>query len=1245
MEVLAELLRAPEQRPADPFTPVEITVGSLGMERWLRHELAVRHGVCANVRFPFPEQLLASRLAPLLGQPVPTPDAAPADPWSRDVLTWSLLEVLADAEGGPASWPPQMGAHVLETYLAHGGAVSPAQGGLAQVGAREYELAQRVADVFDGYITYRPEWACAASAGELELDPGDPLRWQIPLWAALQRRAGGDDPRHRAAQLAGLDQAQRRGESPASLPAQAALPVRIFGLSSLPPTFLAFLEVLAHRVPVELYLVCPSNAYWSDLHRHRGTLVPLSRDTPRDELGERMRERLGPDSRGARPHPLLSSMGRVARDLQIQLERLPDALRRGDDLFIDELAARDVEAFPDPAGVVGGARAQAVPALLRLQSDILHLREPGELAAPVPDRDDSIQFHACHGATRQVEVLREVLSHLFDAHPHLQPRDVVVMCPDIDTYAPLISAVFDDGRDERRGLDGGADLSAEAFGHVGAPRIPYRVADLSVRRQNPVAEALLRMLALGGAASRVSASAVLDLLALEPVRRRFGLEETDLEQLGEWVRASGVRWGVDAEDRAEAGQPGVAQNTWVFGLERLVLGVTIADDGELVQLPASTAGAGHRPGALDVVAPFDPMEGSRVELLGRLMDFTEVLFGEVEALETPRTVDDWAAHLDGLIDRLTRLTPEASWLAQRVRETLTQMREAAQLAGSTRPLEREAMHVALEHRFSVASSSAQPHTGAVTFGTLMPYRSVPYRVVCLLGMDDGAFPRNPVRAGFDRVAVAPRVGDRDVRDEDRHLLLEAITSAREHLVVTYAGRDIKKNEPLPPAAPVGELMDVLATTFGETALDAMCFEHPLQAFSPRNFTGGPAALGRDGAPWSYDRRLRRGAEALLAGRQAHVQVSAFLDGEPEGSAAERDTQLSLEQLVRYFRNPARYLLKEGFKVYLGEREEGSVDREPVELDHLESWKLTDALLDARTGEAAAGARQLAHRVARMRAVGELPLGVAGDEAVAAADDAVAELMARLGDAANELVLAGVDDDGGEALRLAPPDPPLALNLAFEVAPGTTVKLSGTVGRRHGDTLLRVMSGKGLVRGRAVTAWLEYLAAVVATGGEVRRALVGLTRAAPPGTGKAPTVELISLALPATEAPDAARRAETARDLLRRYVDWASLGRRNPLPLFDYASDAFVSKMNGGKTSWKGRTLLEFEGLGTDSANFHDAVESAQKAFAGSTKHRGDADDAFVTRLWPEGWTDDAHFCEVSMAFWWPLRVCALGGTS
>lgn len=865
-DVLAELLAAP---PADPFAPEVVAVHSRGVERWLAHRLAARlgaadgraDGVCANLDFPFPGRLAQASLAAVTGT-----DAA-ADPWRPERLAWPLLEVVEAALG--ERW-----LYVLAGHL----------GGAATGDTRRIDLARRdrrfaavrhLADLFDRYAVHRPAMVLSWAAGDDHDGDGVPLaddvKWQAELWRRLQVRVGTPSPAERAVDgCAAL----------AADPTLVDLPDRLFlfGLTRLPASYLDVLQALAAHRDVHLLALHPSPAAW------------------------------GTDDQDALRHPLLRAWGRDSHEMGVVLRHRLTVAPGADDVH-------------HPLTVPAGADEDAGATLLHhLQTAIRRdSPPPGDDTRPLLSVGDrSVQLHACHGRTRQAEVARDAITHLFADDPTLEPRDVVVMCPDIDEFAPLLRAAFDD---DANGTDpNGGDRS-----------IPYRLADRSLRQTNPVLGAVAELIALVDA--RLTASQVLAFAALVPVRRRFGFDDRDLETLAGWVEATGTRWGLDTDHRAPYDLAAVDTGTWDAGLRRLLLGVAMSEEDQRL---------------VGGVLPLDDVDSGDIDLAGRFAELVARLADSVRALAAPRPLAGWVDAIDTAADRLLDTRFEDGWQRTQLDRLLAEVQDEAGAgradgAGGP-PLRLAEIRDLLADRLRGQPSRAAFRTGDLTMCTLVPMRSVPHRVVCLVGLDDGAFPRGGVVDGDDLLLSARHLGDHDRLAEDRQLLLDAVLAAGDALVVTYTGRDPRTNEARPPAVPVNELLDVIDDTVrtepGTAARLAVTHHHPLQPSDRRCFEAG--SLGTDG-PWSFDPHLLAGARAAAGTR---TPPAPFLPGP---LPPVHDDVIELADLVAVVHHPARAFLRQRLGLSLRSDDDRPRDAMAVQLDALERWGVGNRILSALLG--------------------------------------------------------------------------------------------------------------------------------------------------------------------------------------------------------------------------------------------------------------------------------------------------------
>ena len=426
-------------------------------------------------------------------------------------------------------------------------------------------------------------------------------------------------------------------------------------------------------------------------------------------------------------------------------------------------------------------------------------------------------------------MLRDVVLHLLEDDPTLEPRDVIVMCPDIETFAPLIQATFGSGR---HADDGDEDEDEPQDDENRLPDLRVRLADRSLRQTNPVLGVVSQVLAL--ADQRATASQLLDLAGRDPVRRRFGFDDDDLSRMQEWVAESGIRWGFDASHREPFKLGALHANTWRRGLDRMLVGVAMTeDDSRLVQ----------------GVLPLDDVDSGAIDLAGRFAEFVDRVKAAADALTEPKPVARWIDAIAHAADSLTATSERESWQRRELQRLLGDVdAEAGDGISSGGPeLELADVRVLLADRLRGRPTRANFRTGHLTVCTLVPMRSVPHRVVCVLGLDDGEFPRRTRRDGDDLLLAEPHVGDRDPRAEDRQMLLDALMAATERLIITYSGDDERTNLRRPPAVPVGELLDIVDRTVSAehgSPRDQVVIHHPLQPFDPRNFVPGKLVPGR-----------------------------------------------------------------------------------------------------------------------------------------------------------------------------------------------------------------------------------------------------------------------------------------------------------------------------------------------------------------------------------------------------------------
>lgn len=1061
---LADILLVP---PRDPFSAEVVAVHSRGVERWLSHRLAARlgtspgrgDGICANLSFPFPGRLVGEALAGATGV------ERAHDPWRPERLAWPLLEVV-DA-GLDEPWLGVLAAHL-------GGADHEAPDR-----DRRFAAVRHIADLLDGYSVHRPAMLLAWADGADEDGDGAPLpddlAWQAELWRRLRQAIGTPSP------------AERLVEGCAALtadPALVDLPERIslFGFTRLPASYLEVLRAVAVHRDVHLLALHPSPVAWARLAASGATGTDAATEATR--------------------HPLLRSWGRDSREMQLVLG-------------ISQHAG-GVEELHHPLDVT---ETSASTLLQRLQAAIRVDKPADPEQRPLLAADDrSVQVHSCHGRARQAEVVRDALTHLLAADHTLEPRDIVVLCPDIDELAPLLHAAFD-----ATPLDGD---SGPDDGATRPPPIPYRLADRSLRQTNPVLGAIAEVLTLVEA--RMTARQVLAFAALPPVRERFSLDDRDLSRIGSWVRATGTRWGLDAASRARYDLASVDTGTWDAGLVRLLLGITMSEDE-------------HR--LIGGALPLDDVDAGDIALAGRFAELVSRLRIVVGEMAGPRPISEWLAVIDRAADLLLATRPADAWQRGQLDRLVAEVQAEAGGGGEPQhqgvaapasrpsvgalttkgpPLRLAEVRDLLADRLRGQPTRAAFRTGDLTMCTLVPMRSVPHRVVCLVGLDDGAFPRGGSPDGDDLLVRARHVGDHDRRAEDRQLLLDAVLAAGDALVVTYAGRDVRTNQVLPPAVPVNELLDVVDATVRtdgpNPARNQIVHHHPLLRSDRRCFE--PGLLGTEG-PWGFDSRMLAGARAAAGPRR---QPEAFLPG-PLPPVAE--AVVALDDVVRFVQHPVQAFLRQRLGLSLWSEDDQPADALPVELDGLAAWGVGDRLVKALL----AGddiERACSAEVAR----GLLPPGALGRGA--------------LGDARVKAEAIAA------AAQTAASGPVASLEVDITLADGR--QLVGSVPDVVGS-VVRATSYSRLAPKHRLAAWVRFLAATAA---QPEMALSSTTV----GRHQAAARTFVLGALAGTPEGRRARALEH----LEVVVDLRHRGLREPLPLYGETSYRYASARRAGPDS-------------------------------------------------------------------------------
>jgi exodeoxyribonuclease V gamma subunit len=845
-EFLAQLLAQQliDQQPG-PLETLEVMVNTWPTSRWLGEQLAVANGISSLVRFPFP----GSRFRELVRQVLELP-AKEADPWRANHLVWPVLELLPDLLEQPSALPLQRWLDGREG------------GGQHHALSRDrWQLARVIADAFDDYALYRADqlaqWSSfpqAAAAG-----------WQPLLWHRLadrlQRAPFGLQVRD------AIDRLRRGVVSADSLPER----LRLFGISALAPVQVELIQALSGVLDVEVYLLTPCPDLWQRCGSRRELLEEAWLEPPDGHWLE------------AAPR-LEASFGRMGAEFQQLLEGSGEVQlgeRREGDLFASPVQ------MADPS--------LGTPTLLeQLQEQLVDSQQAVGLNRLADDQ--SLLFQAAPGPWREVQLVRDRILQWLAADPDLAPRDVLVMTPQVDRYAPLLNSVFNDS--DAIGVD-----------------LPWRLTDRSQQSSPGLSMAMLNLLEL--AAGRLTATGLEQWLANPALQDLQGLSPDDCVLMTRVLQRTGFRWGLDATERGGDETHGLR---WC--LDRWLLGLVLPVNEGL---------------ALDGAAPFqwelDP------ERLVRWWTLLDRMVWMIEQFRRPRTCAAWVTLLQSVLQEL--FGDGRTWSGEL--QTWTAALEDWRLRAIDCALELDIAVVleVLNEALSVDSGRFGHRTGSLTISALEPMRAIPHKVIVLMGLDGAVFPRPNQRPGFHLLEQQRRLGDPRGSDQDRYVLLEALMSARRHLLISWCGRNERTGEAQPPAAPVEQWLAQLNQELSSSSTDGLMLTPAANPLARSNFDIE--------APLSCDRRQLEARRWLDRSRPEPQQALAWplvwsATHADSDTSSNPDEPLVFEELLRWMHQPqTAWLRSRGLRP--GEGIDAVEDLDPLELNALERYQLLDQNLE------------------------------------------------------------------------------------------------------------------------------------------------------------------------------------------------------------------------------------------------------------------------------------------------------------
>lgn len=777
LDVLKDLIAyLIEQQPLDnPMQKEIIVVQSSGMARWLQIELGQTLNILANTEFPLP----ATFIWRIFTQLLKTENQSTDTQYNKITMTWLLMRIIPTLLHKPEFL-------VLKTYLEDDSDKR-----------KLHQLSGRCADLFDQYLVYRPDWMKAWEAGERIADLGEEQQWQAPLWQSIVQAFNTEFADnalglgHRAELYEQLiDLLQSSDRPPDNLPQRFF----ICGIAALPPLYVKALEALGKHCDVHLMYTNPCQYYWADiqdlatklkqrlrlpLHRFASNTnkaltvdnVSISNASINNTSINKILANKNGNQNSISPisedltqtHPLLANWGKLGRDQLYQ--------------FADLSHLQEIDAFVEYENST---------LLNQVKNDLLKLDNPTILGITIDqlensqakrildERDDSISFHVCHSALREVEVLHDNLLAKLAADPTLNIRDIVVMVADISAYAPYIQAVFGNAPKERH--------------------LPFSISDRAAKQLHPVIDAVSRLMLIGQ--ERFEVESIIALLSVPALAQKFNIQESDLPLIEQWIKSANIYWGKDDAWMAQQSLTPTGQFTWRFGLDRLLLGLTKTEQS----------------GVWNGIAPVEEAL-INPDLIGQLDAFIEALFNWQNFISHRYALAEWQTLFNQLIEQFFILDEADEALFLAMQEAWNEVIDAGLIINFSEPVVINILHQEWLLKIDNEKVSQRFLIGKINFCTLMPMRSVPFKVVCLLGMNEGVYPRTVAPVAFDLIAKHPKRGDRSRRDDDRYLFLEALLAAQQCLYISYVGLSIQNNAQLNPSILVNELLDYLAQSY------------------------------------------------------------------------------------------------------------------------------------------------------------------------------------------------------------------------------------------------------------------------------------------------------------------------------------------------------------------------------------------------------------------------------------------------
>ncbi len=914
MENLLVLLDKIQQvSPLPIFSKDVVIVQNAGMQHWLNMSLAKQRGISMNIDYALPSQFLW-KLVRTIASEEDVPDQSP---FSREVLAWRIFtllaknEVMEDVDFTTATryWngqnSPQNNSHSDQSLYLKASTEFASEEEL-----KRYQLACQMADLFEQYLIFRPTWIDNWENGNFtagfvqaqQSDAADISKWQGKLWYLLTREQSYNPINLIEQAITQLKEGRFDQKH-----LNNALPKRIsfFGINIMAPMWLSFVNELSEYVDVHFFHLNPCYSYWGDVITEKQAIKSIQKWVDGYD-----------DITASIGNPLLANLGQQGREFMALLHGYSTInIDAFEDIHDSELASFDES---NPSNTDASNSVPNISVLQQVQHDILTLSDAR--IEPIKKLDDSIVFTSCHSALREVQGLHDWLLHQFNNDSELTPKDVLVMCPQVEEYAPYVNAVFARGWQE--------------FDDK-VPPLPCSIADRVSKDSEPVVAAFSDLLTLPD--SRFQVSQLLSFLRIPAMQTKFDLSVEDIDKISVWLDHASIHWGLDQQHKQQTLKSTAVTNsfTWQQGLSRLLRGFAYGDFETIYEE--------------QLLLP--TIEGNDGELLGQLMLILEQLQLFSLSLAKARTAEQWKKFLNELIAELFDTTNDDGFII--VEQAIESLIEYCTHAKFEEKIDLLIVRDFLNQHFSEPDPGRQFIVGQVTFCSMLPMRSIPFKVIAVLGLNDGLFPRQRHPLSFDLMSITPAMlGDRSRRGDDRYLFLEAIISARKSLYLSYQGKNIKNNSPKQASLVLKELMEYLELGYGWSLLnedDSLNADEanpnihgklrhlPMQPFSEKNYKGQLKSFDNH---W-LSLNLSGSSSTEISANDLNISVKEMLEQQADGSYV---LNLELAQLISFFQHPSRSFAQSQLNLDLNIRSLELEDVEPFEFDRLQSYLFREQLI-------------------------------------------------------------------------------------------------------------------------------------------------------------------------------------------------------------------------------------------------------------------------------------------------------------